>query len=73
MKNHNMPKPLEIYVHIPFCAKKCAYCDFLSAPAGRKQQEEYGQAVRKEIRGLSDTEDFEVVSVFFGGGTPSLP
>ena len=33
--------PMEIYVHIPFCIKKCDYCDFLSGPAGEKEKEEY--------------------------------
>ena len=34
-------QPLELYIHIPFCVKKCAYCDFLSGPAGEKEKEEY--------------------------------
>lgn len=65
-------KPLEIYVHIPFCVKKCAYCDFLSQPASRECQEAYVQALVEEIRHTKNGKDREVVSVFWGGGTPSL-
>ena len=64
--------PLEIYVHIPFCVKKCDYCDFLSGPADRKQQRAYVQALLAEINGLPSSQGYEVVSVFFGGGTPSV-
>ena len=39
----------EIYVHIPFCVRKCAYCDFLSAPAGASLQKEYFRSLRREI------------------------
>ena len=44
-------KPLELYVHIPFCVKKCDYCDFLSGPAGKERQAEYflEQGVRNVI------------------------
>ncbi|MCD8154670.1 MAG: radical SAM family heme chaperone HemW [Clostridiales bacterium] len=69
-----MQRKLELYVHIPFCVKKCDYCDFLSAPAGRMEQEAYFQALMKEIQASSSLgKDFQVTSVFFGGGTPSLP
>lgn len=63
---------LEIYIHIPFCVKKCAYCDFLSGPAGRQEQEAYGAALLKEIRSFPNAEAYQVCSVFFGGGTPSI-
>lgn len=66
-------KPLEIYVHIPFCVRKCAYCDFLSVPADSKVQEQYVEMLMQEIRKSADlAEDYEVISVFFGGGTPSI-
>lgn len=67
-----MKKELELYIHIPFCIQKCKYCDFLSGPAMIKKQEEYVEAVCKEIQALSDVEIYEVVSVFIGGGTPSI-
>lgn len=61
---------LEIYVHIPFCIRKCAYCDFLSGPADEKTKKSYAEAVRKEIAAVENSGE-QVVSVFFGGGTPS--
>lgn len=67
--------PLELYIHIPFCVKKCAYCDFLSAPADREAREAYVSALLREIRSLPGEyglDNREVISVFVGGGTPSL-
>ncbi|MDE6518406.1 MAG: radical SAM family heme chaperone HemW, partial [Acetatifactor sp.] len=66
-------KNLEIYMHIPFCIRKCGYCDFLSAPAGRDMQEKYVQALEREIRGRAgEYENYQVPTVFIGGGTPSI-
>ena len=42
-------RELGIYVHIPFCARKCAYCDFLSFSAGKNVQQDYFYALQKEI------------------------
>lgn len=65
--------PLELYIHIPFCIRKCHYCDFLSGPASPEIQENYREALKKEIKGRSaEYTGYRVVSVFFGGGTPSL-
>lgn len=73
MKMRNTKKrPLGIYLHIPFCARKCNYCDFLSAPASAQVQAEYARRLEEEIRGFENAGEYEVVSVFFGGGTPSL-
>ena len=44
-------KKLELYIHIPFCVKKCNYCDFLSSPADRGTQESYMVALFSEIAG----------------------
>lgn len=63
---------LEIYIHIPFCVKKCDYCDFLSGPATEQRQDEYMEALLKEIEGQIPEENDEIVSVFIGGGTPSV-
>ena len=64
---------LELYIHIPFCARKCTYCDFNSFPAGRAVQEKYTEALIKEIKRKSRlAENYKVRSVFIGGGTPSL-
>lgn len=65
-------KPLEIYLHIPFCEKKCRYCDFLSAPADEETKRAYTDALIREMKSKSESlSDHEVVSLFFGGGTPS--
>lgn len=65
-------KELEIYIHIPFCIKKCSYCDFLSGPATEQTVESYMAALFAEIEGKSGKyRDRRVVSVFIGGGTPS--
>ena len=73
MIRSKMPKPLELYVHIPFCIRKCAYCDFLSAPAEREVQSAYVERLLEEIRRSEKLSDgYEVQTVFFGGGTPSI-
>ena len=64
---------LGLYVHVPFCARKCDYCDFASWPGRAGDMPAYVEAVRDEMarrgaecgRPAADT-------VFFGGGTPSL-
>ena len=82
-------KPLELYIHIPFCIKKCQYCDFLSfgieaicfedtkcCPSRKKPvPDAYVDALCYEIEWYGKQEVYRerpVVSVFFGGGTPSL-
>ena len=70
MKN-NRRIPLELYVHIPFCVRKCQYCDFLSGPSDEETKDRYIEALLKEIRAAEHTEVYEIVSVFIGGGTPS--
>lgn len=69
---NNKTASMEIYIHIPFCAKKCEYCDFLSGPAGGKEQRVYVQALLKEIRAAEEGQGRSVSSIFIGGGTPSL-
>ncbi len=72
MKTRNK-QPLSIYIHIPFCKRKCLYCDFLSAPACAQERESYVKALLREILIQSEKcREYEVISVFFGGGTPSL-
>lgn len=65
-------KKLELYLHIPFCVRKCDYCDFLSAPAERETQKQYAEALKREIAAFPYEKEYEVCSVFFGGGTPSI-
>ena len=77
----------EIYVHIPFCVKKCGYCDFYSGAYDEDKKARYfrelneeirafgkigdldGSAARKSIYGTP--ENYRIVSIFIGGGTPS--
>lgn len=66
-------QPLALYIHVPFCIKKCAYCDFLSAPAALNVQREYVKALKREIAAEAKrAAEYKVISVFFGGGTPSI-
>lgn len=62
---------LGIYIHVPFCAKKCAYCDFYSACYSKQQAELYVQAVLRNLRHYSDRSAV-TDTLYFGGGTPSL-
>ncbi len=73
--NKNDAKTLGIYVHIPFCVRKCNYCDFLSFAAGEEIQKKYADALIKEICCVSANpfiKNRTVSTVFFGGGTPSV-
>lgn len=76
---------LSIYIHIPFCVRKCRYCDFLSFPMSADRfgntpeesadvrMESYVNLLRKEIIGAAPQYiGYRVLSIFFGGGTPSL-
>lgn len=65
---------LGIYVHIPFCAERCFYCDFLTFPHAEKFHAPYGLALQKEIThaAWASYPDRTVDSIFFGGGTPTL-
>ena len=72
MKNRKENSPMEIYIHIPFCIRKCDYCDFLSGPSGPKEQADYVQALLREIQAAEEGEGRSVSSIFIGGGTPSV-
>ncbi len=81
-------RDLSIYIHIPFCVRKCLYCDFLSfavlgaendgrtGPAAgnpEKTMESYVNLLEREVRAAADRyKDYQVISIFWGGGTPSL-
>ena len=66
-------RELELYVHIPFCVRKCAYCDFLSFPSGEMERKAYVDALIQEIQSRKDNfTDYRVITVFLGGGTPSV-
>lgn len=63
---------MQLYIHIPFCVKKCAYCDFLSFAADEKTQEAYVAALQKELDfyGIKYSDRY-ISTIFIGGGTPS--
>ena len=64
---------LSLYLHIPFCVRKCLYCDFLSAPAGQDTIRPYVDALSREIRLTSQILGVPAVdTVFIGGGTPTV-
>lgn len=66
-------KNLGLYFHIPFCVKKCLYCDFLSAPADEETKHKYMEALLTETVGSAvQYQDYIVDSIFIGGGTPSV-
>ncbi len=70
----NQSQKVGIYCHIPFCIKKCAYCDFNSwVCQDEKTIDHYFQALKKEILGFVEgqKEKIAVDSIYFGGGTPS--
>src|SRR5262249_32436804 len=64
------PKAVGIYVHIPFCVRKCFYCDFNSGPASEEARETYLRVLCGEIR-QSPYRGARARTLFFGGGTPS--
>ena len=65
-------KNLELYIHIPFCFKKCAYCDFLSFSCDEKTQLEYADALIREIEFYGpQMQEYLVSTIFVGGGTPT--
>lgn len=72
INNGTWKKDLRLYVHVPFCVKKCDYCDFLSGPCNKEGIGNYFDALYKEIRSYKDRADNYIVSsIFIGGGTPS--
>lgn len=68
-----MKKDLGLYIHIPFCARKCEYCDFLSWSAGEEEREQYVEALLLEIESYREfAKGYRVSTIFIGGGTPSV-
>ena len=60
-----------LYIHVPFCASRCAYCDFFSTTQGPDVRRAYVDALCAELRGRRAECDGGLMSVYFGGGTPS--
>lgn len=67
-------KEIGIYVHIPFCKRKCYYCDFVSYDNKYEKIDSYVETVKKEIEDTSNefTKNHIVSTIYFGGGTPSF-
>ena len=68
-----MKKSLGIYIHIPFCVRKCKYCDFLSSPAEKDVQKKYIEKLLEEMESYGELlKESSTETIFFGGGTPSI-
>lgn len=66
-------KKIGVYIHIPFCKQKCSYCDFLSFTNKENMQENYVEALIKEIKNFFESNDgIEIKTIYIGGGTPSF-
>lgn len=68
-------KELGIYIHIPFCKRKCYYCDFISYANKEEKIQEYIESLQKEIEIESKKnkyEEYEITTIYLGGGTPSF-
>lgn len=65
-----------LYLHVPFCRKKCMYCEFYSLPSDKADEalrQAYLSAVKKEIlHGHEEVRDADIDTIYFGGGTPSM-
>ncbi|MGH7942846.1 MAG: radical SAM protein, partial [Limisphaerales bacterium] len=59
-----------LYVHVPFCARKCSYCAFYSEASSGELMDRYVAAVIRELESVA--EDLAPRTIFFGGGTPSI-
>ncbi len=66
-----MMSDFELYVHIPFCVKKCDYCDFASGIYDSKVREKYTERLCREIKSKAERYNGCVTSIYIGGGTPS--
>ena len=66
-------RPYSLYLHVPFCRRKCDYCHFFVLPDREEWKDELLQGFQIELARLqSQLHEHELVSVYFGGGTPSL-
>ena len=65
-------KNISVYIHIPFCSKKCGYCDFITFACSSKYYEPYKNSLIKEITSFKKLQDYNIISIFVGGGTPTV-
>ncbi len=73
IEEHSAKRSLSIYIHIPFCSSKCAYCSFVSMVASEDDKKRYFNALVNEIKiqAKKYRASFSVSSIYIGGGTPS--
>lgn len=67
-----MKPPISVYIHIPFCAKRCGYCDFLTFAHAQRYHEPYKNALVREILAAQELHNYRITTIFVGGGTPTL-
>lgn len=67
-----MQKKLALYLHFPFCTKKCNYCNFYSIPYNADLVHKYCYGLRQEIINFPYKNDYKVITIYLGGGSPSL-
>jgi len=75
MQTFHKTPPLSLYIHLPWCLKKCPYCDFNSheIPVSGFEEKLYISSLINDLKfELNRIEGRKIVSIFFGGGTPSL-
>ena len=65
-------KHIGLYVHVPFCASRCPYCDFYTERAGESVRSDFISALKRDVLAWSEKDDFCADTVYFGGGTPSV-
>lgn len=65
-------REIGIYIHLPFCKRKCPYCDFYSCADGQEQIEKYVKSLCRNIEKFIHNDNIKAETVYFGGGTPSL-
>jgi oxygen-independent coproporphyrinogen-3 oxidase len=70
MPDSSAPRVASLYIHVPFCAQKCAYCAFYSEASSGELVNRYTAALVREMEIVAD--DLKPKTIFFGGGTPSL-
>ncbi len=64
---------MELYIHVPFCRKKCKYCDFLSWDNKWDCMEKYFRALQEDIKREGELCSEKIKTIYIGGGTPGLP
>jgi oxygen-independent coproporphyrinogen-3 oxidase len=73
MKTAIQKEKLGVYIHVPFCKSKCAYCDFYSLPHADERMDDYEKAILAHLTETAPRAEHHIVdTVYFGGGTPTL-